>query len=106
MCNRNHLVRRRGMRTAPVDGVRSTLRNLRLGGLAERAKATPVRSTYWRLVIYKLFWYHIVNHIVGGVSRYVSYRGSAYHYTPSKNEFSHSSTRARGQLSEQLNSNV
>ena len=34
------------MRTAPVDGVRSTLRNFRLGGLAERAKATPVLRTY------------------------------------------------------------
>ena len=34
------------MRTAPVDGVRSTLWNFRLGGLAERAKATPVLRTY------------------------------------------------------------
>ena len=34
------------MRTAPVDGVRSTLQNFRLGGLAERAKATPVLCTY------------------------------------------------------------
>ena len=34
------------MRTAPVDGVRSTLRNFRLRGLAERAKATPVLRTY------------------------------------------------------------
>ena len=47
MCNRNHLVRRRGsVRTAPVVGVSSTLRNFRLGGLAERAKAIPVLRTY------------------------------------------------------------
>ena len=42
------------MRTAPVDGVRSTLRNFRLGGLAERAKATPVLRTYYGDTKYQL----------------------------------------------------
>ena len=46
------------MRTAPVDGVRSTLRNFRLGGLAERAKATPVLRTYYGDTKYQLGnWY-------------------------------------------------
>ena len=42
------------MRTTPVDGVRSTLRNFRLGGLAERAKATPVLRTYYGDTKYQL----------------------------------------------------
>ena len=42
------------MRTTPVDGVRSTLRNFRLGGLAERTKATPVLRTYYGDTKYQL----------------------------------------------------
>ena len=46
------------MRTAPVDGVRSTLRNFRLGGLAERVKATPVNNKYYLIIS----WYlHVRN---------------------------------------------
>ena len=49
---------------APVDGVRSTLRNFRLGGLAERTKATPVLRTYdgdtkYQLVNFR--WYPAVS---------------------------------------------
>ena len=50
------------VRTAPVDGVRSTLRNFRLGGLAERAKATPVLRTYYGDTKYQL---GNINHMNG-----------------------------------------
>ena len=43
----------------------------------------PTTFQYFSLIIYKLVLYQIVNRIVGGVSWYVSYRGSAYRYTPS-----------------------
>ena len=42
----------------------------------------PTMFHYFSLIIYKLVLYRIVNRIVGGVSWYVSYRGSAYNYTP------------------------
>ena len=35
------------------------------------------------LSVYCMIWlYHIINHIMGDVSRYVSYLGLSYHYTP------------------------
>ena len=52
------------MRTAPVDGVRSTLRNFRLGGLAERAKATPVLRTYYGDTKYQLGNVYIFSDII------------------------------------------
>ena len=45
----------------------------------------PATFQYFSLIIYKLGLYRIVNRITGGVSWYVSYRGSAYRYTPTKN---------------------
>ena len=43
----------------------------------------PTMFQYFSLIIYKLVLYRIVNRIVGDASWYVSYRGSAYRYTPS-----------------------
>ena len=52
------------MRTTPVDGVRSTLRNFRLGGLAERAKATPVLRTYYGDTKYQLGNFQVAVHLL------------------------------------------